>query len=106
VAVSAKIARQLRDDLGVPASAIHRIRNGVDLPPRVARPAETTWTRSSSPSTGYSTTRRYAGTWAQRARLRALRDFDAGRMVTETMRVLARAAACRSAPAPEQPTVG
>jgi glycosyltransferase involved in cell wall biosynthesis len=40
VAVSAKIARQLRDDLGVPASAIHRIRNGVDLPPRVAHPAD------------------------------------------------------------------
>jgi glycosyltransferase involved in cell wall biosynthesis len=40
VAVSARIARHLRDELGVPASAIHRIRNGVDLPPRVAAPAD------------------------------------------------------------------
>ncbi|HEV7898221.1 MAG TPA: glycosyltransferase family 4 protein [Planosporangium sp.] len=40
VAPSAVIARQLRDDLGVPAGAIHRIRNGVDLPARVAYPAD------------------------------------------------------------------
>jgi glycosyltransferase involved in cell wall biosynthesis len=40
VAVSAAIARQLRDDLGVPAAAIHRIRNGVDLPPHVTSPVD------------------------------------------------------------------
>ncbi|GAA1788942.1 glycosyltransferase family 4 protein [Planosporangium flavigriseum] len=38
VATSAEVARQLRDDLGVPATAIHRVRNGVDLPSRVAYP--------------------------------------------------------------------
>ncbi|NJC82863.1 glycosyltransferase family 4 protein [Planosporangium mesophilum] len=38
VAPSAAIAQRLHDDLGVPARAVHRIRNGVDLPARVARP--------------------------------------------------------------------
>jgi glycosyltransferase involved in cell wall biosynthesis len=39
LATSAEVARQLRDDLGVPAAAIHRVRNGVDLPARTAYPA-------------------------------------------------------------------
>jgi glycosyltransferase involved in cell wall biosynthesis len=40
VAVSAAIARQVHDDLGVPAAAVHRIRNGVDLPPHVTGPLD------------------------------------------------------------------
>jgi glycosyltransferase involved in cell wall biosynthesis len=42
----------------------------------------------------------------RRARLRALRDFDAERMVTQTVRVLAGAAARRPARAPDQPAAG
>jgi glycosyltransferase involved in cell wall biosynthesis len=39
VAASAEIARRL-SDLGVPAAALHRIRNGVDLPARITPPGD------------------------------------------------------------------
>jgi glycosyltransferase involved in cell wall biosynthesis len=39
LAPSAEIARQLRDDLGVPVPAVRRVRHGVDIPAGVARPA-------------------------------------------------------------------